>query len=150
MNSQKREFLVIRCTECERHFGALSSASNFTCPGCGEIGEHPIVDRAQDDADLSRRVALANVPPELRANLDKQLIGRDNFEDFEDEQPSPRYLLKILSNLVDEEQITELEKLDAELTRLAVETPNAQELIDMAESQGLLMRHPLGGWQWLG
>ena len=74
----------------------------------------------------------------------------DNFEDFEDEQPSPRYLLKILSNLVDEEQIIELEKLDAELTRLAVETPNAQELIDMAESQGLLMRRPLGGWQWLG
>ena len=150
MDSRQREFLVIRCTECERHFGALSSLTNFTCPGCGEVGEHPIVDRAQDDADLSRRVALANVPPELRANLDKQLIGRDNFEDFENEQPPPRYLLKILSNLIDEEGIIEFEKVEAELLRLAIETPNAQELIDIAESQGLLMRHPLGEWQWLG
>jgi hypothetical protein len=40
--------------------------------------------------------------------------------------------------------------VDAELLRLAIETPNAQELIDMAESQGLLMRHPLSGWLWLG
>ena len=150
MDSQQREFLVIRCTECERHFGSLSSLTNFTCPGCGEVGEHPIVDRAQDDADLSRRVALANVPPELRANLEKQLIGRDNFEDFENEQNPPRYLLKILSNLVDEEGIIELEKVYAELLRLTIETPNAQELIDMAESQGMLMRHPFGGWQWLG
>ena len=73
-----------------------------------------------------------------------------DFEDFENDQPPPRYLLKILSNLIDEEGIIEFEKVDAELLRLAIETPNAHELIDMAESQGLLMRHPLGGWQWLG
>ena len=150
MDSQQRKFLVIRCTKCERHFGALSSLTNFTCPGCGEVGEHPIVDRAQDDADLSHRVALANVPPELRAKLDKQLRGRDNFEDYGNEQPPPRFLLKILSNLIDEEGIIELEKVDSELIRLTIETPNAQELIDMAEAQGLLIRHSLGGWRWLG
>ncbi len=150
MDSQQREFLVIRCTECERHFGSLSSITKFTCPSCGNVGEHPIVDRAKDDADLSQRVALANVPPELRANLEKQLSGREKFQDYDDELPSARNLLIIISNLIDEDGIITLDKLDAELSRRAIESPNAEELIDMAESQGLLMRHTHGGWLWLG
>jgi hypothetical protein len=95
-------------------------------------------------------VALANVPPELRANLEKQLSGREKFQDYDDELPSARNLLKIISNLIDEDGIITLDKLDAELSRRAIESPNAEELIDMAESQGLLMRQTHGGWLWLG
>tara|TARA_B100001750_G_C15484012_1_gene587235 strand:- start:34 stop:483 length:450 start_codon:yes stop_codon:yes gene_type:complete len=149
MDGQKREFLVIRCTNCESHFGSLSSKETH-CPNCGEFGSHPIVDRAKDDRDLSNRVALSNVPTDLRPELEKKLRIIDKYEDFDDVITPPRRLMKILTNTINEDGIIEIEKIDSELKRLVIDSPNAEELVDMAESQGLLMRHSKDSWIWLG
>ena len=76
MDSEKRDFLVIRCSKCKNHFGSLSSKESF-CPNCGEFASHPIVDRAKDSRDLSNRVAMANVPTDLREDLEKKLRNKD-------------------------------------------------------------------------
>ena len=101
MTEEQRVFLVIRCTSCERHFGSLRNDKTFTCPGCGKSGEHPIVGRAKDSGDLKQKVSLANVPPELRDEM-KRKIKIDDYQDYQEDSASAPALLKLLSNLVDE------------------------------------------------
>jgi len=149
MDSEKRDFLVIRCSKCKNHFGSLSSKESF-CPNCGEFASHPIVDRAKDSLDFSNRVAMANVPTDLREDLEKKLRNEDDFEDFHEDVANPRKLMKILSNIIDEDGLIEIEKICTEFNRLGIESPKPEEFIDMAESQGLLMRHSEGCWIWLG
>lgn len=149
MDGQKSEFLVIRCSKCKNHFGSLYSKET-SCPNCGDYDSHPIVDRAKDDRDLSNRVAMANVPTHLKQDLKKILGNQDKFENYDGEKTQPRKLLKILSNIINEDGMVEIDKIYSELNRLGIESPNAEEIVDMAESQGLLMRHSDGCWIWLG
>ncbi|MBT4060164.1 MAG: hypothetical protein HOE69_07670 [Euryarchaeota archaeon] len=149
MSDEERVFLVIRCKECERHFGSLTQVPSSQCPGCGTRGENPIVERANDSEDLREKVSLANTPPELRAELNKRM-RRDNYESFEEDTKSPRALLKIISNIVDENGLINLQIVQNALDKRQIESPNGQELIDMVESQGLLLRHSSDEWRWLG
>jgi len=148
MTEEQRVFLVIRCTSCERHFGSLRNDKTFTCPGCGNSGEHPIVGRAKDSGDLKQRVSLANVPPELRDEM-KRKIKTDDYQDYQEDSASAPALLKLLSNLVDENGKLNIIDVQNELNRRGIVLPDAQELIDMAESQGLLMRDTSTEWEWL-
>ncbi len=148
MTEKQRVFLVIRCNSCERHFGSLRNDGPFACPGCGESGEHPIVGRAKDSGDLKQKVSLANVPKELRDEM-KRKIKTDDFQDFEEDCASASALLKLLSNLVNENGKLNIIAVQNALNKRGIVLPNAQELIDMAESQGLLMRDTPTEWQWL-
>lgn len=148
MTEEKRVFLVIRCTYCERHFGILRNDKSFLCPGCGEYGEYPIVGRAKDSGDLRKRVSIANVPPELRDEM-KRKIKADDYQDYQEDSASAPSLLKLLSNLVDEEGKVNISTVQNELDRRGIALPDAQELIDMAESQGLLLRDTPTEWKLL-
>jgi predicted RNA-binding Zn-ribbon protein involved in translation (DUF1610 family) len=148
MADEQRVFLVIRCTSCERHFGSLRNDKSFACPGCGEHGEYPIVGRAKDSGDLRKRVSIANVPPELRDEM-KRKIKVDDYQDYQEDSASAPSLLKLLTNLVDEEGKLNISTVQNELDRREIVLPDAQELIDMAESQGLLLRDTPTEWKLL-
>jgi len=148
MTSNERVFLVIRCIDCERHFGSLRNDKTFTCPGCGKSGEHPIVRRAKDSGELKERVSLANVPPELRDEMRRKTKTED-YQDYQQDSASAPALLKLLSNLVDENGKLNIIAVQNELNKRGIVLPDAQELIDMAESQGLLMRDTPTEWEWL-
>jgi predicted RNA-binding Zn-ribbon protein involved in translation (DUF1610 family) len=148
MVEEQQVFLVIRCTSCERHFGSLRNNKSFVCPGCGESGEYPIVERAKDSGDLRKRVSFANVPPELRDEM-KRKIKVDDYQDYQEDSASAPSLLKLLRNLVDEEGKVNISTVQNELDRRGIALPDAQELIDMAESQGLLLRDTPTEWKLL-
>ncbi len=148
MTEEPRVFLVIRCISCERHFGSLRNDKSFLCPGCGEHGEYPVVGRAKNSGDLRKKVSLANVPPELRDEM-KRKIKADDYQDYQEDSASAPALLKLLSNLVDEDGKLNIATVQNELNRRRIVLPDAQELIDMAESQGLLMRDTTTEWKWL-
>ena len=58
--------------------------------------------------------------------------------------------MKIISNIVDENGLINLQIVQNALDKRQIESPNGQELIDMVESQGLLLRHSSDEWRWLG
>ncbi|MBS72200.1 MAG: hypothetical protein CMO20_04515 [Thermoplasmata archaeon] len=149
MDSQIREFLIIRCNDCNSHFGTLKSSEIYYCPKCGQNGEYPIVDRARDSNELSKKVSMANVPPELREEL-LQRTDVIEYVDYDVDTISAKQLLRIISNNVDEDGLINLQQIEIELTKKKIDSPNALQLVEMAESQGLLMRKDNHGWIWLG
>ncbi len=148
MTEEKRVFLVIRCKDCEHHFGSLRNDKSFLCPGCGESGEFPVVGRAKDGEDLRKKVSIANVPSELREEM-KRKIKVDDYQDYQEDSASAPSLLKLLRSLVNEEEKVNISTVQNELDRRGIVLPDAQELIDMAESQGLLLRDTSTEWKLL-
>jgi len=76
-------------------------------------------------------------------------IKTDDYQDYQEDSASAPALLKLLSNLVDENGKLNIIAVQNELNRRGIVIPDAQELIDMAESQGLLMRDTSTEWEWL-
>lgn len=149
MDSQTREFLMIRCNDCNSHFGTLKSSESYNCPKCGQNGEYPIVDRARDGNELAKKVSMANVPAELRKELQYRTDVIE-YVDYDVDNISAKQLLRIISNNVDDNGLINLQKIENELRKKKIDSPNALQLVEMAESQGLLMRKDNHGWLWLG
>jgi hypothetical protein len=79
----------------------------------------------------------------------KRKIKVDDYQDYQEDSASAPSLLKLLSNLVDEEGKLNIPTVQNELDRRGIVLPDAQELIDMAESQGLLLRDTSTEWKLL-
>jgi len=92
---------------------------------------------------------MANVPPELREEL-LQRTDVIEYVDYDVDTISAKQLLRIISNNVDEDGLINLQQIEIELTKKKIDSPNALQLVEMAESQGLLMRKDNHGWIWLG
>ncbi len=149
MSEDEKAFLVFRCLRCERHFGSLHSGSSHSCPGCGVKGKHKLVERAVDENDLLHKVSLLNVPQEFRATLEPS-IKRQNSYEVEDDNVSPRRLFRLLASCSDENNHIEFQSVKGALLKAGIHTPDAEDLIQMAESEGVLMRHTSSQWIWLG
>ena len=98
-------------------------------------------------AELRIEVALANTPEELRDMLRKKL--EKNHTLFRQEEPiSFKGLPKLLLDATDENGVLTFNSLQPVLEKSSVSL-EVQDLIDMAESQGLLVRLNSDCWQLL-
>lgn len=147
--SDEGQFLIFRCADCERCFGGLSAKASSSCPACGSAAAHKLIDRATDDDDLQRRVALANVPSELRKELGKRIDRMPVYDSGKKDEVSSIKLRSLLEGARDERNLISLSQLQEALEKEGINQPSAEELISMAESQGALIRSGEGVWLYL-
>lgn len=119
------------------------------CPHCGQKlpSDVEIVTSVASAAELRIEVALANTPEELRDMLRKRLEKNNTL--FHQEEPiSFTGLPKLLRDATDENGVLTMVSLQPVLEKSS-DTLEVQNLIDMAESQGLLLRLNSDCWQLL-
>ena len=138
---------VIRCSACSTCHGHRKIG--HSCPHCGQKlpSDAEIVTTVATAAELRIEVALANTPEELRGMLRERL--EQNHTLFHQEEPiSFKGLPKLLLDATDEHGILTIKSLHPVLEK-SRNSLEVQDLIDMAESQGLLVRLNSDCWQLL-
>ena len=140
-------FNVIRCPACMTCHGRRGVSAS--CPHCGQrLGEHGIVIKSVNSAEALRlEVALANTPEELRETLRKRMVSKTLLTDFHDEVPSRTMGKWVQDSKNDEGFIT----VHSVRTILHKNHSNldANEVIEQAEVQGMLVRVDEARWMLL-
>tara|TARA_B100000459_G_C8520867_1_gene176085 strand:- start:58 stop:498 length:441 start_codon:yes stop_codon:yes gene_type:complete len=138
---------VIRCSACSTCHGHRKTGRS--CPHCGQKlpSDAEIVATVATAAELRIEVALANTPEELRDMLRKRLEKNDALFQPE-EQISFKGLPKLLLDAKDEHGIVTRKSIIPILEKSG-NSLDVQDLIDLAESQGLLVRLNTDCWQLL-
>jgi|TARA_B110000196_G_scaffold208108_1_gene178402 hypothetical protein len=119
------------------------------CPHCGQRlqVDAEIVISVATASELRIEVALANTPDELRDTLRKSL--QENQKLFHQDEPiSFKGLAQVLLTSTDENGVLTVQNIQRVLNE-SENNIDVHNLIDMAESQGLLVRLNADCWQLL-
>ena len=138
---------VFRCHACGMCHGRKSPGHN--CPHCGQrVNEKtPIVDHAENPSDLRMKVIIANTPDELRESLSSKL--KESTPLFNsDSNFSPTKGLNVLRNSLDEDGNFTRDALNLEFKKRGFED-ELENFLQMAETQGTILRLGKGIWQFL-
>ncbi len=138
---------VIRCSACQTCHGHRGTGR--MCPHCGQRlqTDAEIVTSVATASELRIEVALANTPDELRDTLRKRL--QTNQKLFNQDEPiSFKDLSQVLLNATDENGMLTVQSLQPLLERSS-DALEVHDLIEMAESQGMLVRLNPDCWQLL-
>ena len=140
-------FNVIRCPACMTCHGRRGVSAS--CPHCGQrLGEHGIVIKSVNSAEALRvEVALANTPEELRETLRKRMVSKTPLTDFHDEVPS-RTMGKWVQDSRNDECFITVQSVRTILHKNHSNL-DANEVIEQAEVQGMLVRVDEARWMLL-
>ena len=140
-------FNVIRCPACMTCHGRRGVSAS--CPHCGQrLGEHGIVIKSVNSAEALRiEVALANTPEELRETLRKRMVSKTPLTDFHDEVPS-RTIGKWVQDSKNDEGFITVQSVRTILHKNHSNL-DANEVIEQAEVQGMLVRVDEARWMLL-
>ena len=140
-------FNVIRCPACMTCHGRRGVSAS--CPHCGQrLGEHGIVVKSVNSAEALRiEVALANTPEELRDTLRKRMVSKTPLTDFHDEVPS-RTMGKWVQDSKNDEGFITVQSVQLILYKNHSNL-DANEVIEQAEVQGMLVRVDKARWMLL-
>ena len=140
---QGKQWIVVRCRACRICHG--SNGNYKKCPHCGNvIGENAeIVSTVNSEKELRMEVAIANTPEELRDTLRKKLHSTEAL--VQNSDPPAFTMAKWVHQSADENgEVT----IDSVTT--TVESKNTdidpEDLISMAETQGMLLRIGKNRW----
>jgi len=136
---------VVRCSACSTCHGHRGNGR--VCPHCGQKlqVDAEIVISVATASELRIEVALANTPEELRASLRKRLVVNQKL--FHHDEPiSFKGLAQVLHNATDENGVLTVKSLQPVLAESGNDV-DVNDLIDMAETQGLLVRLDANCWQ---
>ena len=138
---------VFKCLACAMCHGRKSPGHN--CPHCGQrvIEKTPVVDYADNPAELRMKVIIANTPAELRESLSNRLEVSENLLDVASNF-SPSKGLSILRNSLDENGNFTLDKLKLAFGSKGFDE-DVNHFLEMAEAQGTILRLGKGLWQFL-
>ena len=140
-------FNVIRCPACMTCHGRRGVSAS--CPHCGQrLGEHGIVIKSVNSAEALRiEVALANTPEELRETLRKRMVSKTPLTEFHDEVPS-RTMGKWVQDSKNHEGFITVQSVRTTLHKNHSNL-DANEVIEQAEVQGMLVRVDEARWMLL-
>lgn len=140
-------FNVIRCPACMTCHGRRGVSAS--CPHCGQrLGEHGIVIKSVNSAEALRiEVALANTPEELRETLRKRMVSKTPLTDFHNEVPS-RTMGKWVQDSKNDEGFITVQSVRTILHKNHSNL-DANEVIEQAEVQGMLVRVDEARWMLL-
>ena len=136
---------VVRCSACSTCHGHRGTGR--ICPHCGQKlqADAEIVTSVATAPELRIEVALANTPEELRETLRKRLLLNQKL--FHHDEPlSFKGLAQVLLNSTDENGVLTVKSLQPVLTESG-NLIDVDNLIEMAETQGLLVRLDAYRWQ---
>ena len=140
---KEKQWIVVRCRACRICHG--SNGKYKRCPHCGNvIGESAeIVSTVNSETELRMEVAIANTPEELRGTLRKKLHSNEAL--VQNSDPPAFTMAKWVHQSADENGEVTIHSVTT-----AIESKNtdidAEDLISMAETQGMLLRIGKNRW----
>lgn len=134
---------VLRCAGCDQCFGRKAGTKG-RCSRCGVIANEKteIISHAANEQELQNEIGLANVPPHLKSQLSEKMTSKPTASVQEDD--AHRLTECLLNAAVD--GIIRAENVVKSLAKMNI-TLRALDLIEMAYSQGLLLKLSEDEWQ---
>jgi len=134
---------VLRCAGCAQCFGRKAGTKG-KCSRCGVIANEKteIISHAANEQELQNEISLANVPEHLKPQLSEKMTSKPIASVREDD--AHRLKKCLLSAAVD--GIIRAENVVKSLARMNI-TLRALDLIEMAYSQGMLLKLSEDEWQ---
>ena len=140
-------WLLLRC-KCGQSFGARQGAI-ASCSRCGETSQITTTAVFTDSAKLTEAVAKANLPSEIKDEINSRLGEKKRKQLTTRDRASSAMVHRILKQSTDERGILTLESLRNSLDLEGVCEPSAEQIIGMAELQGVVQRFSQEEWKWL-
>ena len=140
---QEKQWIVVRCRACRICHG--SNGHYKKCPHCGNvIGENAeLVSTVNSEIELRMEVAIANTPIELRDTLRDKLQSKKPL--FQNTDPPAFTMAKWVHQSADENGEVTIHSVTATINSQNTDI-EAEDLISMAETQGMLLRIGENRW----
>jgi len=140
-------WLLLRC-KCGQSFGARQGAQ-ASCIRCGESSKITTTAVFTDPAQLTEAVAKANLPSEIIQEIENKLAVKKNKQLKTRDRANVGMIHQILKRSTDERGILTLPSLQESLDVEGVSEPSAEQIIGMAELEGVVQRTGQEEWKWL-
>ena len=140
---QEKQWIVVRCRACRICHG--SNGHYKKCPHCGNvIGENAeLVSTVNSEIELRMEVAIANTPVELRDTLRDKLQSKKPLVQNSD---PPAFTMSIwVHHSADVHGEVTIHSVTATINSQNTDI-EAEDLISMAETQGMLLRIGENRW----
>ena len=138
---------MLRCGTCGRASGGRSGQRSITCRHCGS-SSLTIVQSFDDAGKMAHAVSSANLPPEIRKELEDALARRPelNPRNGGSTQPNP---VKMIQSAAREDGLIDMEVLIREAMKVGVDEDEVNRWIEMSEIEGALIREGTGEYRLL-
>ena len=129
---------MLRCGNCGRASGGRSGQRSIACRHCGSPSL-TIVQSFDDAVKMAHAVSSANLPPEIRKELEHALSRRPdlNPRNGGSTQPNP---VKMIQSAAREGGLIDMKALIREAKKVGVEEDEVNRWIEMSEIEGALIR----------
>ena len=141
------DWLLLRCV-CGQSFGSRRG-SKASCIRCGESKQITTAAVFSDPNKLTEAVAKANLPTEIRDEINKKLDDKKRKQLKTRNHANPNKIQFILRQSTDERGILTLSSLHHILQCEGISAPSPEQIIGMAELQGVVQRVGNEEWKWL-
>ena len=140
-------WLLLRC-KCGQSFGARQG-TQASCSRCGESSQITTIAVFTDPAKLTEAVANANLPSEISQEIQEKLTEKKRKQLKTRDRANAGMILRILKQSTDERGVLTLKSLQVSLETEGVTEPSPEQIIGMAELQGVVQRTAQDEWKWL-
>ena len=139
-------WLLLRC-KCGQSFGARQG-TQASCSRCGESSQITTTAVFTDPTQLTDAVANANLPSEISQEITNKLNEKKRKQLKTRDIANAGTIQRILKQSTDEIGVLTLQSLRECLDIEGVTEPSAEQIIGMAELQGVVHRAGRDEWKW--
>ena len=140
-------WLLLRC-KCGQSFGARQG-TQASCSRCGESSQITTTAVFTDPTQLTEAVANANLPSEISQEIQNKLTEKKRKQLKTRDRANAGMILRIMKQSTDERGVLTLKSLQVSLETEGVTEPSPEQIIGMAELQGVVQRTDQDEWKWL-
>ncbi len=140
-------WLLLRC-KCGQSFGARQG-TQASCNRCGESSQITTTAVFTDPTQLTDAVANANLPSEISQEITNKLNEKKRKQLKTRDIANAGTIQRIMKQSTDERGVLTLQSLRECLDIEGVTEPSAEQIIGMAELQGVVHRAGRDEWKWL-
>ena len=140
-------WLLLRC-KCGQSFGARQG-TQASCSRCGESSQITTTAVFTDSTQLTEAVANANIPSEISQEIANKLNEKKRKQLKTRDTANAGTIQRILKQSTDERGVFTLQSVRECLDIEGVTEPSAEQIIGMAEVQGVVHRAGRVEWKWL-
>ena len=139
--------MLLKC-QCGHSFGVRQGA-RASCSRCGESDKITTTAVFSDSAQLAKAVATANLPTEIRAEVESKMKKENLRREASRERAGINTIHRILRDSTDIQGILTLARLRDNLAAEGIAEPTAEQVVGSAEEEGVVHRSGQDQWRWL-
>ena len=139
--------MLLKC-QCGHSFG-VRQGSRASCSRCGESDKITTTAVFSDSSRLAQAVATANLPTEIRAEVESKVKKENLRREASRERAGINTIHRILRDSTDAQGILTLARLRDNLAAEGIAEPTAEQVVGSAEEEGVVHRSGQDQWRWL-